>query len=163
MINLLLRVLQHHNYSRELPIYKKYSSLIYPLLVKERFPELIKSLPENFEDFIINLDEELVNETYNPSTFKHETSDFNNLSSILEILEDVTVFLTTNEKETAITIRLMILQYVHLLTLMSIRSRKTIYLKEDAQKFLRKRFSSVRLLLPRSGVLIMTPYPNGWK
>lgn len=139
MINLLLKALDQNKYTSESPVYKRYSPSVYQNFMQERFPEFTEYFGENFDEFIINLKRHMDSETACVDLLKKYDSEFNTLSSLLEIMEDLTGALIKNEENIIIMTMQMICYYVHLLTLISIKNKALIYQKEDALSFLEKK------------------------
>lgn len=139
MIDILLSYLNQKKYSLESFIYQKYSSMVYPKFIEDRFSEYKDDLPDNFNDFILRYkrycDENMPEDNnINISEFK-----FNNLSSGIEKLDDITRFISSSEKVLYLIFGFFILQYVHILTLISIRKKTLIYSKKDIKKFFDKK------------------------
>lgn len=140
MINLFLNYLNQKKYSLQSPLYKKYSSVIYPRFIEDRFYEYKNDLPESFQDFVLKFkkffDENIV-DIYNTNIIELE---FDNLSTGIEKIDDVIRFISSSKEEISyLLFGLIILQSVHILTMISIKKRILVYSKEDVLKFFDKK------------------------
>lgn len=140
MINLFFNYLNQKKYSLQSPLYKKYSSVIYPRFIEDRFYEYKNDLPDNFEDFVLkfkNFFDENIVYIYNINIGELE---FFNLSTGIEKIDDIIRFISRSKKEISyLFFGLIILQYVHILTMISIKKRTLVYSKSDVIKFFDKK------------------------
>ncbi|WP_123912732.1 hypothetical protein [Chryseobacterium pennipullorum] len=139
MIDILLSYLNQKKYSLESSAYQKYSSMVYPKFIADRFSEYKDDLPDNFNDFILRYKHYCNENMPEDNNINISEFNFNNLSSGIEKLDDITRFISSSEKVLYLIFGFFILQYVHILTLISIRKKTLIYSKEDIIKFFDKK------------------------
>lgn len=129
MIDVFIKYLDQGKYSFESPLYKKYSSKIYPLFIEERFFEFKDDLPDNFQDFCLKFKSYFTEENSFNSTSLKDFS-FENLSGIIEKLEDLATLFSRNKEFVTILFGWSGLLNVHLMTMVSINKRKLITSKK---------------------------------
>ncbi|MXS71570.1 hypothetical protein GSF70_10105 [Flavobacteriaceae bacterium W22] len=135
MIEIFLSYLNQNKYSIESPVYKKYSSLVYPKFIGDRFDEYKNGLPDNFNDFVLRFKNYFNENTPDGADINMSEFNFKNLSSAVVKLDDVTGFISSSERNLYLFFGFFIIQYVHILTIISIRKRTPVYFKEDILKY----------------------------
>jgi len=138
MIDVFIKYLDQGKYSFESPLYKKYSSEIYPVFIEDRFFEFKNDLPGNFEDFCLKFKSYFNGDNLNNSSTVKDFS-FENLSAVIEKLEDMTTLISSSKELVTLLFGWIILLNVHLMTMISIKKRKLITSKKEILKFFEKK------------------------
>lgn len=137
MIHLIEEKLKLGNYNSNTPMYDDYASSIYSDIIKSSFQEFNNILPSNYYDFKIDITTVFSNlKSQDVKTNVEISTPINNLSSIMELTDDIRLLFNNNPEHFLTFMKIFLLQKIHLLTVISLQSKKLTYTKTDVLNFL---------------------------
>ncbi|WP_146942184.1 hypothetical protein [Chryseobacterium hagamense] len=139
MIKIFLNILNQNKYSLELPVYRKYSAMVYQKIIEERFSEFKDDLPDTFEDFVEKLKNYCNQDFHGDRSISFDEFESNNLSCIVEKSEDIMRFVSSNKEILSLSFGFTILFYTHIFTIISIKKRTLVHSKDELLKFFDKK------------------------
>ena len=139
MIKIFLNLLNQNKYSLDSPVYRKYSAMVYQKIIEERFNEFKDNLPDTFEDFVDKLKDYCNQDFHGDRAISFEKFESNNLSSIVEKIDDILRFTCNNKEISSLFVGFMVLFYIHTFTIISIKKRTLVHSKDEVLKFFDKK------------------------